>query len=201
MEGTRSSRLVRAWRVSGAVLAAGLVLRTAAGVALVVGYVPEAGRGTGERWIGPMLAVHDPVAAVTVLAALAWLVLGVLVARPKPGRMVEAGAFGGMVVLGAMASASTWYQVQWDQAALWSVSTGVDLAGLWAPATSDAVRFLLIDGAEVSQGMFARTVVVMSVAPVVTLVLMCVGWRRSRSASSTPPDAPAALVADATLTD
>lgn len=67
--------------------------------------------------------------------------------------------------------------VQWDQLALWAVTTGTNADGYWYAAFNDEVRFVLVDGAEISQGQYAPAAVAHLVAPflgAVALTAACV---------------------------
>jgi quinol-cytochrome oxidoreductase complex cytochrome b subunit len=70
------------------------------------------------------------------------------------------------VVAAGLASYTT-RLVRWDQLALRAVTVGTSIDGYWAAAFHHGVRFVLVDGNEVSQRAYATALVVHLVAPVV----------------------------------
>lgn len=129
-----------------------------------------------ERWSG--LALGASVAAV---ALLSWVQVQGLVALRRSVVLVAGSA----AVLGSVASVLTRPLVQWQQLGLREVMVGTELDGYRAAAFDDQVRFVLVDGAEVSPGEYATVLVGHLAAPVVAvaalLVLAIALWRARRS--------------------
>lgn len=100
---------------------------------------------------------HEWWAVVALVASL----VGVgLVAWLQVERMVSIrGALvtlaGLLAVLAPIATMLTRPRVQWQQIGLWAVTVGVDLDGYWVAAFDDRVRFVLVDGSEVTKGEYA----------------------------------------------
>ena len=87
-----------------------------------------------------------------------------------------------VVVIGCVAASLTWGLVRWDQIVLWAVMSGTAVAegGLWTPAVSEDVRFLIVGGAEVGQGTYRRALLAHLVAPVVAAIALGVSLRLER---------------------
>ena len=69
-----------------------------------------------------------------------------------------ATAVGGTLLMGI--STFTLGNLLWDSLGLWAVTVGTDVAGFLDATDGDAVRFVLVDGSEVSPGTYTRTLVV-----------------------------------------
>ncbi|HTO00896.1 MAG TPA: hypothetical protein VL068_09505, partial [Microthrixaceae bacterium] len=90
-------------------------------------------------------------------------------------------AISGLVVAAITFIASgTWFLVKWDQVALWSVTVGTQIHGLWSVAFSDDVRFLLIGDAEIPKATFAKWVILHLAAPFAALVAVAITWASDR---------------------
>ena len=106
------------------------------------------------------------------------------------------GAVGGLALLLILATSFTGELLPWDQLALWAVTVGTDLDGIWTAAfDDDAIRFVLIDNAEIPQSDYARAVIAHTVVLPVLLVgvLVAIGWRRraiSRTVDGGPGSEP-----------
>lgn len=107
------------------------------------------------------------------LALVAWLRVPTR-ALTRPAMTLAASAVAAMA---ALVWVATLGPVQWDQLGLWSVTVGTDVDGYWTAAFGTDVRFVLVGGAEVSQGEYATALVAHLGAPVVGLVaLLVVGF-------------------------
>lgn len=129
-----------------------------------------------ERW--SWLALGASAAAV---ALLSWVQVRGLVALRRSVVLVVGAA----AVLGSVAPILTRPLVQWQQLGLREVMVGTELEGYRAAAFDDQVRFVLVDGAEVSPGEYVTVLVGHLAAPLVAvaalLVLAVVLWRAGRS--------------------
>lgn len=177
--GVTSPRLLTRVGSVAAVSASGAgVLSGAAGAVLARVYRPHApgvevalisadARDT-ERWLDWQLYA---LTALLVAAVAALVVTWMLRRRGGPAAPTVLAAAG---VVSAAAALWTRPLVQWDQLALWAVTVGDGISGYWYAAFNGGVRFLLIDGAEVSQGQYAPALMVHLAAPVLaTVTLAC----------------------------
>ncbi len=107
------------------------------------------GRPTGSTtdWLDREHAAVIALLVLSVLAAVASLVVFVM-RRRWAWAVALVGSL--VAVLGAVASLATRTAVQWDQLALWSVTVGADMKGYKAAAGGDMVRFVMVDGREVT---------------------------------------------------
>lgn len=125
-----------------------LLLTLASGAALSFRYLP--GDGSPSAWLS---VVHRFAAWATTVVAFAW---ALVVARQR-APLATVAAVGLLVAL--VAAVVTGPALAWDQAALWSVTASFDSSGIWWVSDSDAIRFLLIDGMEVSVADYRRAVI------------------------------------------
>src|SRR6478752_7763218 len=102
------------------------------------------------------------VAVVVSTALRAWLVRG----RTRGATAVITAA-NATAVIGVAAALWSWGRVRWDQVALRSVTTGNSFKGLWRPAVSNDLLFLVVGGREVGQHAYLVSVLVHVVAPLV----------------------------------
>lgn len=108
---------------------------------------PSLGGGTGwTAWHQWSLVVW----MVTAGASLVALVALAATTRPSRDAAIAAGA-AVVSVVAAVVALTTRSLVQWDQLALWAVAVGDGLDG-YRSALDDGVRFVLIDGVELSRG-------------------------------------------------
>jgi quinol-cytochrome oxidoreductase complex cytochrome b subunit len=138
-----------------------LVVIVVSGILLSRSYRPSG----VEAWDIEQLAVSDgesavrtahraastllfPVAVATAVGAVGWSV----VAR----RHAWVGA--AALLVGVAAAAISGFMLAWDQIALWAVSVGTDVRGIWWVAFDDEVRFVIVDGSEVSQAAYRNVV-------------------------------------------
>jgi hypothetical protein len=160
--------------------------------------IDETSLANGPRstliWLDRELAAGVALLLLSVLSALASLV--VLITRRRAA-WVAALVASVLAAGGAIASLATRTAVQWDQLALWAVVVGEDVKGYEAAAAGDMVRFVVVDGREVSPLDFRLLLGVhmwgaaLAVAVlVVALVIVAVWggdqpvWRRTKAASS-----------------
>jgi quinol-cytochrome oxidoreductase complex cytochrome b subunit len=119
--------------------------------------VPSSGDWERMQQWAAVAAVLASLAAVVVLLAL---VVRGTVRRgwvPLSAAVVATGA--------AVVALATRSLVQFDQLALWAVMVGNDIAGYWFAAFDDGVRFVIVGGTEVDQGIYARALVVHLATP------------------------------------
>jgi quinol-cytochrome oxidoreductase complex cytochrome b subunit len=165
-----------------AIAAAGLVVT---GLPLIWLYEPDPpGASRGGFW---WLREAHAVAATMLLGAVAGIIVVLAVAavrhvRVPPGWLVALGAF----VVAGLGQISG-QLVAWDQLASSSGVVADEVRGV-VDALSDDVRFRVIDGTQVSRGMYATWAGVhVLVVPVIALAL---GWFARRRASAEPPAEP-----------
>lgn len=165
-----------------AIAAAGLVV---SGLPLIWLYEPDPpGASRGGFW---WLREAHAVAATMLLGAVAGIIVVLAVAavrhvRVPPGWLVAVGAF----VVAGLGQISG-QLVAWDQLASSSGVVADEVRGV-VDALSDDVRFRVIDGTQVSRGMYATWAGVhVLVVPVIALAL---GWFARRRASAEPPAEP-----------
>jgi quinol-cytochrome oxidoreductase complex cytochrome b subunit len=156
------------------VLEASAVGLVASGVPLVWWYQPVG----GPEWLrelhstAAVLSLCSSVALVAVVAAGRWT---------DRDRATRVWLWGGLGAVGlAVAGLLTGPLLAWDQLARWAVTVGDDLyEGALAPFSGD-VRFLFVDGREVSTGTYKIWAAVhIVVLPLVALIgTGLVLWRR-----------------------
>lgn len=184
---------VRAWRWTSLAAAVLVVLLAITGVVLHFEYRPTADQswpaivelaGGGEP-AGEQVArrVHRAASQLLVPIALASAIAGVgaVVTRRTRATVVRFTAALAVPILALVASISG-YLLPWDQLAFWAVDVDTDLRGMSA-AFSDQIRFVLIDGTEISQTTLQRWYVVhiaIAVGLAVTLIPGLLAWRRRR---------------------
>ena len=138
-----------------------------------------------DGWLG----AHASASAILGMAAFAaFLVLVWPTGRPSELRRPLPVGLAALATLAAAAAIVTRDMLAFEQVALASVTVGTNLSGFWFAAFGDDVMFLLVDGSEVGQPAYARTLVVHLVAPVVaalTLLGAIVAVRRQSGGSST----------------
>ncbi len=179
-EGLTGITTALAWLL--AVSGAGLVVT---GLPLIWLYRPDpTGDDRGDFW---WLREAHGVASTMLLGAVAGIVVVLAVAgvrrlRVPPGWLVALGAF----VVAGLGQISG-QLIAWDQLALKAVTVGDDVRGV-VDGLSDEVRFLLIDGTEVSQGTYALWAGVHVLA--VPLIALGVVWFARRRSSAEPPAEP-----------
>lgn len=191
----------RRWRIATrvvlALLAAGLVVLAATGVWLWFRYRPTAaaawpGVSGGSRSEGWIRTTHRVAGALVVALALAAFVL-LVGARLRTGaRGVVAGVG---VLVTAAAAGFTGRLLPWDQLALWAVTVGNGIGGTQVVFRYD-VKYVIVDGHEVSPGTYrfwAVAHVVLGVLVAVTVVLAWMRarvWASRRAVSPSPPPTP-----------
>lgn len=143
------------------------------------------------------VTVHEMALNLSVVSALLWATVTAVTAARSSAVAVRLVA-AAVAVVGSIVASLTWGLVRWDQVALWAVTVGESFSGLWKPAVSDDVRFLIIGGAEVGQSTYLRALVIHLGAPVVAAVALLaaewIGRDRPARAADEPgrnPDEPA----------
>jgi quinol-cytochrome oxidoreductase complex cytochrome b subunit len=165
--------LTRVTRIAVALAAVLLVVLGASGAWLWWDYRPDQ-----DQWIRD---VHQVAALALLIVAVALLVLAILRRRQLrvPGVLA---AVGGFVTVGA--AYLTGRLLPWDQLALWAVTVGNDVGGV---VMHDEVKFIVIDGREVSPSTYqawAYAHLVLSALVVVALVLV---WLRAADRTEVTP--------------
>jgi len=166
--------------LAGAGLAAAVVVEATA-IWLFVRYRPTAD-GVDPAGLYPMARststwtdVHQGALVALVMGAVLVLLLAPAAAAEEgrgAARPVGVGLVALVGVVGAAVGALTTRLVLWDQVALQTVTVGTDLSGWQLAAFDDRVRFVLIDGVEVSPGSYAIALVVHLAAPAVALAAL-----------------------------
>jgi hypothetical protein len=111
----------------------------------------------------PRLADGYRTATRTLIAVGTVLVVLRATIWRQPGRRgaIPLGlAVGGTLLVGI--STFTLDELLWDQLGLWAVTAGADIAGVLAAAFDDQVRFVFVDGHEVSPSAYTRVLVLHS---------------------------------------
>ncbi|MGH9155618.1 MAG: hypothetical protein ACRD1K_07265 [Acidimicrobiales bacterium] len=146
--------------VLGLALLGAVVAAAVAGVLLSFWWYPSPdtvdGRfpGSDGRTARTILDWHR--VALVVVAVLG-LVVALVAAR---GRRGWAAVLSGAPVVLAVVVLAGRSAILWDQLALWAVTVGDGIGrGVWFAARSSSVRFVLVDGAEVTTDRFRFTVV------------------------------------------
>lgn len=114
------------------------------------------------------------VALLAVVSALGW--------SYGSGRRVWIGP--AVVLVLVMAASVTGQRLPWDQLALWAVTLGSGVEGVWYAAFDKSVRFVLVDGGELSPSSYRRDVLLhLAAGGAVAVGLVAVGaaWWRTRS--------------------
>jgi hypothetical protein len=115
-------------------------------------------------------------AALVVFVVLVLLLAPAAVAEEGRGvvRPVGVGLIALVGVVGAAVGAITTRLVLWDQVALEAVTVGSSFRGWKMAAFDDGVRFVLVDGVEVSPGSYAIALVAHLAAPAGALAALLV---------------------------
>jgi hypothetical protein len=181
---TRATRAAFAIRVGVALAALMLVVLVASGAWLWWNYLP--GR---DEWIR---VVHQAAAIALLAVAVALVVLAIL-------RRGRTGAPGVVANLGVLVTVGAAYVLgrllAWDQLALSAVTNGRGASGGVALTFESAVKYVLIDGRQVSASTYHWWAVLhLVLSALVVAALGLVWWRtRDRAVSRRQPSpAPAA---------
>ena len=150
------------------------------GVILAFTYRPESDAAALDPswWTTLLRLSHRGVGVALVLAVVVMAMLSL--AHPLR-RLMTLSSFAAAAAV--VAASLTGYLLPWDQLALTQATVGTDYDGVLKAAFSEEVRFLLIDGVEVSQGTYARWVLV----HLVGLPPLVFGAAFGSSAESGPP--------------
>lgn len=169
------------WKValfaSLAVLGLLLGVLAATGVVLTIRYRPTVPGGTVSSG-APDQTVRDlhrfaatlaqSVVLLAAVAALGW--------SYRIGRRAWVGP--AVVLVLVLAASVTGGALPYDQVALWAVTVGDNLEGVWFAAFDDRVRFVLVGGTEVSQDLYQRVLLAhFALAAAAVAVLAAVAWR------------------------
>ena len=146
-----------------------------------------------QRWNESILTWWLWAAVILVVAVSAAAVRR----RSAPPFPVVVGAASTLV----SAAVAVWTRpaVQWDQLALWAVDPRTDLDGYGAPILGEGVRFVLVEGTEISIGTYTGSLVIHFGAMALgALASGMVGWTLWRSSRERSGDSEA-QVDDATF--
>lgn len=132
---------------------------------------------------------HDLAVTLFLLANGVAVVAALFVATRGADRRRAAALIAGPVVAfgTAVLTMATRGAVQFEQLAISAVAVASDLSGYWYAAFDDNVRFVVLDGVEVSQGTYATAVVVHLAAPVVGLLALIPSLVLARGAGDQGP--------------
>ncbi|MEN3271528.1 MAG: menaquinol-cytochrome c reductase cytochrome b subunit [Actinomycetota bacterium] len=175
----------RVVRVAGLVLGASLIVLALSGAPLVWKYRPSI---VGMPWDR---GVHRVSATIALWAAVIWALAsaGRTIAERRRSEGARGNAFGAWMTAAAVVliviASVTGFLLPWDQLALWAVTVGTNIRGVDDAAFSDGIRFVLINGTEISQGTYRFWTIVHTVLlPVALAVTFGVRWRiRTRGAT------------------
>lgn len=168
--------------VAGLAAAGALAAVAATGLQLGWRYVPDRDDAyptldSGD-WSRRLVEAHELAMVIAVAAVCVWalLVLGDSHGRGQRARgVVETGAAAAAVGL-AVVTWFSWSRVSFEHVASWNATVGGDVEGpVWA-AFSDQVRFVIVNGAEITQDAYARWVIVHLASPLLALTSMAVAW-------------------------
>jgi quinol-cytochrome oxidoreductase complex cytochrome b subunit len=169
----------RARQIAFGLLAAEVVVLIVTGIALYFRYRPTA----AQAWNQPLLQVdiqqagririvHHVASTLALYTSVIAAVLLLVGGRAGRWRWI------GLPILVAAVS-YTGYLLPWDQLALWAVTVGTNLDGYGA-LFGDQVKFVIIDGVEISPGTLISWLLVhMLVLGPAVAVLVGFGWRRA----------------------
>jgi hypothetical protein len=181
---TRATRATFAIRVGVALAALLLVVLAVSGAWLWWNYLPRR-----DEWIR---VVHQGAAIALLVVAVVLVVSAIL----RRGRTGAPGAVAGLGVLVTVGAAYVLGRLlAWDQLALTAVTDGRAASGGVALSFDSAVKYVLIDGREVSASTYQWWAVLhLVLSALVVAALVLVWWRaRDRAVSRRPPSpAPAA---------
>ena len=206
MNGTtrRDDEPLRWLRVGAGIAAAALLVGVAVtGAQLTWRYRPDGGADVwllpaSARWSRRLVRRHQTGLLLALPSVTVWGILTLRAAwsngtAPSDGNgrgraLVTAASVAAVVF--TLLSAFAWRLVKFDQIALWAVTVGADIRGLWYAAFSEHVRFVLVGDVEVSQTTVAVWVVVHLVAPVLALAAMATASRGRRRPTTRPAGTP-----------
>jgi hypothetical protein len=201
---TEFRREIEPRRLFDAAVVLGLVAGVATMVATVVltriyrphapDWVPDLHPGHPARATDGWLGAHASASAILGMAAFAFLLLLVWPnGRPAPWRRPAPIVAAVVATVTSAVAILTRDLVGWDQLALTSVTVGDSISGYWVAAFDDRVRFVLVDGQQVGQSTYARSLVVHLVSPVAAVAALVAAWLSVRrldpaQSSSEPVD-------------
>lgn len=175
--------VARTWMTAALVVA--LAVSAMTGMLLLVLYEPTTHLqgfpvGTASPLSRVLLVVDTIARQASVVLSLVWVGISLGFAPRGASRRV-AVLIGGLVVV--VFCLAAWYftsLVRWDQIALWAVTVGTDTKGYLPAATPDQVRFVLVDGSEISQGAYSTWLSVYLGAPLAAMAAVAIGWVSAR---------------------
>ena len=161
------------------------------GIALFFVYRPPVAQawsdvsGVSQSWdVRLAVAIRYAHRVASGLAVPTSVALGIAVAmRPAGYRRWTGRAVGAGLAVTTLLASLTGYLLPWDQLALWAVRVGTNASGYRALFDSAMVRFVLIDGVEVSRVTFVRWLIVHAVVlgpALLALLVLAWRWRRRR---------------------
>jgi quinol-cytochrome oxidoreductase complex cytochrome b subunit len=160
-----------------------LVVLVVSGAWLWFNYRPEAAQqwaditGTPAGTSTWLRDVHRYTADASFVLALLTLVL-LLASRVGAGRRGVVAGVG--VLLTALAASITGDLLPWDQVALWAVTVGSNTMKGMRPAFDSRVKYVLIDGHEVSLSTYRFWAITHVVLGVLVAVAALLAWLRTR---------------------
>lgn len=180
---------------AGFVAVALLVSVSITGALLTWRYQPDRGWPgvvpASARWSHRLVRRHQVGLLLAMPSVVLWGGLTIQASwerlRCKPRRRAAMVAGLVVAVLLTFTTAFAWRLVKWEQIAMWAVTVGTDIRGLWHAGFSDDVRFVLVRGVEVSRGTVGFWVVVHLVAPFLALAAIAGAWAAGRVPPSARP--------------
>lgn len=180
-DGSSERWVRRLWTATALILLAALAVAVVSSWQLSSRYMPMS--GTTDVFNDPEAAMrpspsgwvqaHQISLAVAVLGSLLWAGFTVALVRSRSAGRIVAGVLAAVATVAlTLLSMVTWSLVAWDQLALWSVTVGSNQRGLWRPAFSEEVRFLLIDGAEIGQSTYRASLLIHLATPILAALTL-----------------------------
>jgi quinol-cytochrome oxidoreductase complex cytochrome b subunit len=191
-------RRVALWLVVA--LAVLLVVLVATGSYLSTTYKPSVSQALDVPGLAddepPVRVVHRLASTVFFVAATGLAGTTIALAALVGRRHRTSAVAGAAVMLVALGAGFSGYLLPWDQLALWAVTVGDDVYGVWFAAFDDQVRYVLVGSTEVEQSTYAAwTVVHVIVLPVLlaaagaVVVRVLTAARRTRGPGAASPGA------------
>jgi hypothetical protein len=128
--------------------------------------VPGGQHFAPRTWV----SLHESAMDVAGVTVLIWFVTTLRLGWARSRRSMGGDIAAAIAFIGTWATNASWSHVRWNQVALWPVTLGTNYAGLWRPAVSDQVRFVLIGGSRVGQDAYLGALLIHLVAPVVAML-------------------------------
>jgi quinol-cytochrome oxidoreductase complex cytochrome b subunit len=161
--------VTRATHIGVALASLLLVTLAASGAWLWWNYLPG-----GDEWIR---VVHQATAIALLVDAALLVVLAIL----RRGRTGATGVVAGLGVFATVGAAYVLGRLlAWDQLALWAVTTGRSSSGGVALTFESQVKYVLIDGRQVSASTYHWWAVLHLVLAVLVVGALVLLWMRTR---------------------